>query len=109
MAHRIGVMYLGRLVELAPAEQLYASPQHPYTQALLSAMPIPHPQREKERQRVKLTGEIPSPDREYPGCAFADRCPVVEERCRTELVRLPAAEHAAACIKPGAQPIKTEP
>jgi oligopeptide transport system ATP-binding protein len=99
MAHRIGVMYLGRIVELADAAELYRSPRHPYTQALLSAVPVADPVREKERQRIKLAGEVPSPDKEYPGCAFADRCPIVEEKCRTNVVPITGSNHAVACVK----------
>lgn len=99
MAHRIGVMYLGRIVELAEATELYRSPRHPYTQALLSAVPVADPVREKERQRIKLAGEVPSPDKEYPGCTFADRCPIVEARCRIAPVQIEGNKHAVACVK----------
>jgi oligopeptide transport system ATP-binding protein len=99
MAHRIGVMYLGRIMELADAEELHRSPRHPYTQALLSAIPIPDPGREHERQRIVLRGEVPSPDKEYLGCPFADRCPIVEDACRQAPVPLVGSTHAVACIK----------
>jgi oligopeptide transport system ATP-binding protein len=99
MAHRIGVMYLGKIVELAEATELYRSPRHPYTQALLSAVPIPDPSRERERQRIKLVGEVPSPDKEYPGCSFADRCPIAEDACRVAPIPLAGEKHAVACIK----------
>jgi oligopeptide transport system ATP-binding protein len=95
----VGVMYLGRLVEVAPAETLYARPRHPYTQALLSAAPIPDPVRERTRQRIVLTGDVPSPDREYPGCPFADRCPLVEARCRETPPALEGKVHQVACFK----------
>jgi oligopeptide transport system ATP-binding protein len=99
MAHRIGVMYLGRIVELADAEELHQSPRHPYTQALLSAIPIPDPSREKERRRIVLKGEVPSTDKEYVGCPFADRCPIVEDACREKFVELRGVKHPVACIK----------
>ncbi|WP_186767797.1 ABC transporter ATP-binding protein [Blastopirellula retiformator] len=97
---RVGVMYLGRIVEMAPAEALYESPQHPYTQALLSAIPVPDPALERTRQRVVLQGEVPSPDKEYPGCPFADRCPIVDEViCRSQPPKLEGGAHKAACFK----------
>jgi oligopeptide transport system ATP-binding protein len=99
ISQRVGVMYLGRLVEVAPAKQLFADPRHPYTQALLSAVPIADPPRERTRQRVKLVGEIPSPDTAYPGCPFADRCPIVSEECRQAPPQLVGDEHQTACIK----------
>jgi oligopeptide transport system ATP-binding protein len=99
IAHRIGVMYLGRIVEMAQAEALYASPKHPYTQSLLSAVPIPNPIMEEKRQRVPLTGEPPSPDRAYPGCNFAPRCPLAEDHCREAVPQLEGQRHAVACIK----------
>ncbi|MFP6604665.1 MAG: ABC transporter ATP-binding protein, partial [Pirellulaceae bacterium] len=99
IAHRVGVMYLGRIVELADAEQLYEDPRHPYTQALLSAAPTPDPQVQRGRQRVLLEGEVPSPDREYPGCPFADRCPLVEEICRQQVPQLEGDSHQTACLK----------
>lgn len=99
IAHRVGVMYLGRIVELASSRELYAQPRHPYTQALLSAAPLPDPVAEKTRQRIMLQGEVPTPDRFYPGCPFADRCPIVEEQCRSAPPMLTAAPHAVACFK----------
>jgi oligopeptide transport system ATP-binding protein len=99
IAQRVGVMYLGRLVELADAADLYARPRHPYTQALLSAAPIPDPTIEQSRQRVKLTGEVPSPDKFYPGCPFADRCPIAEPYCRERPPGLEGTRHLAACFK----------
>jgi oligopeptide transport system ATP-binding protein len=99
ISHRIGVMYLGRIVELATADALHANPRHPYTQALLSAAPIPDPVLQRERQRIILSGEVPSADRVYPGCPFADRCPIAEGRCREIVPKLEGQQHLVACIK----------
>lgn len=99
ISHRIGVMYLGRIVELATADDLHRNPRHPYTQALLSAAPIPDPILQRERRRIILQGEVPSADRVYPGCPFADRCPIAEGRCREIVPRLEGRQHLVACIK----------
>ena len=99
LSHRIGVMYLGRIVELATAEELYNRPLHPYTQALLSAVPIPDPIAERKRQRIVLKGEVPSPDKEYPGCPFADRCPIAEAICREKVPQLQGGLHQVSCHK----------
>ncbi len=98
IADRVGVMYLGRIVEMASAADLYDHPRHPYTQALISAAPIPDPVIEAERQRIVLSGEVPSPDKHYPGCPFADRCPLVEERCNQEVPQLLGEEHQVSCL-----------
>jgi oligopeptide transport system ATP-binding protein len=99
IAHRVGVMYLGRLVETAPKSELYANPRHPYTQALLSAAPIPDPVAERERKRIELHGEVPSPEKIYAGCSFADRCPIAEQFCRESPPVLEGGAHQAACFK----------
>lgn len=99
IAQRVGVMYLGRIVEMGATEDVFRQPLHPYTQALLSASPIADPRQERTRQRVMLRGEIPSPDRVYAGCPFADRCPVVMEECRQQPPANRGTNHTVACIK----------
>ncbi len=97
---RVAVMYLGIIVEVAPANSLYSKPMHPYTQALLSAAPIPDPVIERERQRIILTGDVPSPDKERTGCYFYDRCPKRMERCKNSIPKLTerADGHSVACF-----------
>ena len=97
IATRVGVMYLGRIAELGSAADLYRSPIHPYTEALLSAVPVPDPKAAAGRQRIVLKGEVPSPDKEYVGCAFADRCWLAEDRCHSNRPILPNQSHSAAC------------
>jgi oligopeptide/dipeptide ABC transporter ATP-binding protein len=101
LSRQVAVMYLGRIVERAPTAALFARPRHPYTRALLSAIPIPDPVIERERRRLVLVGEVPSPERPPPGCAFHTRCPEVMDVCRTAAPpleeRAPGAGHWAAC------------
>ncbi len=98
LSHRVAVMYLGELVELAPVKALFRAPAHPYTRALLSAIPIPDPNR--KHRRVVLTGDIPSPLNPPAGCRFHTRCPAVMERCRTESPARyePEPGHAVRCF-----------
>jgi len=85
IADRVAVMYLGRIMELTTVDRLYNHPQHPYTQALLSAVPVPDPQIEAVRKRVILEGDIPSPANPPPGCPFNTRCPMAQKRCVEEV------------------------
>ncbi len=93
VSDRVAIMYLGRLVEIAPAEEIYRLPRHPYTRALLSAIPRPDPNR-RRRERIVLQGDVPSPIDPPSGCAFHPRCPFVTDRCRVEMpVLRPVAGH----------------
>ena len=97
LTHRVAVMYLGRIVELADREALFAHPAHPYTRALLSAVPVPDPL--ARRERIVLTGDVPSPVNPPSGCRFHTRCPYVFDRCRVEepMLRSRGAGQVAAC------------
>jgi len=96
---KVAVMYLGKIVEMATAKDLYINPQHPYTKALLSAIPVPDPK--PKVQRVILTGDVPSPINPPTGCHFHPRCPVAIEDCKTQVPRLEekVPNHTAACIR----------
>ena len=99
ISNRIGVMYLGTMVELAESYELNRNPMHPYTQTLLSAVPVPDPQLSRSRQRIILEGDIPSPMNPPTGCRFHTRCPHATEKCRMEVPEFKeyAPDHWAAC------------
>ena len=99
ISDRVIVMYLGGIVEEAPADELYRNPQHPYTKVLLSAIPIADPDKIRSKERIAIKGEIPSPINLGDGCRFADRCPYALERCKSETPQMKelAAGHRAAC------------
>lgn len=103
ISDRIAVMYLGKIVEIGDYESLYSKPLHPYTQALLSSAPIPDPKIEAKRQRIILTGDVPSPNIRRPGCYFYDRCQYRMDKCKTTQPELKAVhkgneEHKTACF-----------
>ena len=106
VADRVAVMYLGRIVESGPTEALFQDPQHPYTQALLDALPIPDPARANRSARIVLTGEVPDPADPPTGCPFRTRCWRAEQRCADdapELVDRAVSGHPVACHFPGAE------
>ncbi|MBC8389330.1 MAG: dipeptide ABC transporter ATP-binding protein [Actinobacteria bacterium] len=106
VSNRVGVMYLGKIVEVANSEDLYKSSLHPYTRGLLSAIPIPDPDLERKRKRIILKGDVPSPINPPTGCRFHPRCPVAEDICSQEEPKLKdysknGREHLAACFFAG--------
>ena len=99
ISDRVGVMYLGKMMELAESDELYARPLHPYTKALLSAIPIPDPELEKKRKEVRLQGEVPSPVNVPQGCRFCNRCPLAKDICVQKQPEFKEVEkgHFVAC------------
>jgi len=102
ISNRVAVMYLGKIMEVAPGQQLYRRPRHPYTGSLLSAIPIPDPKVELQRKRLILQGEVASPVNPPSGCRFRTRCPRAKEHCAEEVPPLESfgSEHKAACFYP---------
>ena len=102
VSDRIAVMYLGKLMEVSPAEELYTKPIHPYTEALLAAIPIPDPRENRARERIVVSGEPPNPIDPPSGCVFHPRCPRATDVCRTVEPPLTqyAGGHLAACHHP---------
>lgn len=101
ISDRIAVMYLGHIVEVASRTELYENPLHPYTKALLSAVPIPDPVIEAQRERIILTGDVPSPMNPPDGCVFHTRCPIMSDECRVEEpeLREVSPDHWVSCLK----------
>jgi len=99
VSHRVAVMYLGKIVEMAESDELYRNPQHPYTKALLSAIPVPDPKPRPER--IILTGDVPSPMNPPDGCHFNPRCPIASDECRKTSpdLRILSKDHYVSCLK----------
>ena len=99
ISDRVAVMYLGKIMEITDSDELYDNPLHPYTQALLSAVPIPAPEVDRQRKRILLTGDVPSPINPPSGCNFHPRCHLAVDRCKEEVpeLRLLGKEHWVAC------------
>jgi oligopeptide transport system ATP-binding protein len=104
VSHRVLVLYLGKVMELAEARVLLTKPRHPYTQALLSAAPIPDPAVERGKKRILIEGDLPSPVNPPSGCVFRTRCPIAKAKCTSEVPALEArggsADHVVACHFP---------
>jgi len=103
ISDRVAVMYLGKIAELSDRSSLYGRPRHPYTNALLSAIPVPDPEKERRRRRIVLAGDVPSPANPPSGCNFHTRCPRAQEHCRRHeppLEPQESADHRAACFFP---------
>ncbi len=111
ISNRVAVMYLGKIVEIGDGEQVFDDPKHPYTKALLSAIPIPDPAIERSRERIVLKGDLPTPLDAPPGCVFSSRCPIFavlpepkREKCRSAMPDLVPAgagnDHQHACLFP---------
>jgi peptide/nickel transport system ATP-binding protein/oligopeptide transport system ATP-binding protein len=109
VSQRVAVMYLGRIVEQGPTREIFTSPRHPYTNALLSAALPVAPWRERRGRRIVLQGDVPSPAAPPPGCRFHTRCWLAQDRCRTDDPRLDAGAHAVACHYPVASEAEEPP